>query len=207
MKTITAKFKGKDGSLGFKKGEVYTISIDQKVKGDISIKTTNLKKAEKAKVCKYNTIVSFLSNWEIVEKVSEPVKAPKVDTRTIFEKVKTFEDAYKLLAKSDKDKKDYDKIKNIDVADYIKDSLKRVIIAKALNEGWKPNWSNTSEYKWFPYFSFASGFSFSDSHYYNFYTHSTVGFRLCFKSEKLSDYFGKQFIDLHESVLTLKENK
>lgn len=205
MKKITAKFKGKDGSLGFKKRDIYTLSIDQKVKGDISIKTTNLKKSEKAKVCKYNTVLSFLSNWEIVEEVAKTVKATKVDTRTIFEKVKTFEDAYAILPKTDKDKKDYAKIKNLDVADYIKDSLKRIIIAKALNEGWEPNWKNTSEYKWFPYFSFDSGFGFSGSNCSNWTTNAGVGSRLCFKSEELSNYFGEQFIDLHKSVLTFKK--
>jgi len=202
MKTVKARFKGNDGSLGFEKGKIYSLCVNQKVKGNIQI--TSGKKLK----CDYNTIISFLSNWEVLsEDVSVQVEKPKEDTRTIFEKVKTFEDAYALLPKSDYNIKDYDKIKNLVIADYIKDSLKRVIIAKALNEGWIPNWSNTSERKWFPYFSFGSGFGFSRSVYDDWRSVTDVGSRLCFKSEELSNYFGKQFIDLHESVLTFKENK
>lgn len=36
-------------------------------------------------------------------------------------------------------------------------------IAEAYNEGWKPNWDNSSEYKWFPYYYKSDG-SWSVSH-------------------------------------------
>jgi hypothetical protein len=59
-------------------------------------------------------------------------------------------------------------------------------LAYVLNEEWIPDYSNTNERKWYPYFSLSSGFVFSDSA-------ASSGFRLCFKSEELANYAGKNF--------------
>lgn len=76
------------------------------------------------------------------------------------------------------------------------------IIAKALNEGWKPDWSNSNEYKYFPWLDYsrsASGFVYSDT--YCTCTDTSVGSRLCFKSKELALYIGEQFIDLYNEYL------
>lgn len=62
-----------------------------------------------------------------------------------------------------------------------------------LNEGWKPDYSNKNERKWYPYFSLSSGFDFDGSFYAFGYVAARSGFRLCFKSEELSNYAGKNF--------------
>lgn len=66
-------------------------------------------------------------------------------------------------------------------------------LAYVLNEGWNPDYSNTDERKWYPYFSLSSGFGFGGSTFGCDYVHATGGFRLCFKSEELSNYAGKNF--------------
>lgn len=81
---------------------------------------------------------------------------------------------------------------------------KLVIIAEALNEGWKPNWSDWDENKYYPWFEFnedktkASGFGLAYFGYANWYPYTYVGSRLCFKSRELAKYAGNQFIDLYE---------
>lgn len=70
---------------------------------------------------------------------------------------------------------------------------KLVMIARALNEGWKPNWGNSIEYKYYPWFEQKNGsLSFAEGDaYWKIYTH--VGSRLCLKTKELAEYAGKQF--------------
>ena len=117
-------------------------------------------------------------------------------------KIKTFEDACKALKLSPKALPDVsglpEKHRNALIAHY-----KLVIIAEALNEGWQPNWNDSDEYKYYPWFEIKAnkkkpaGFGFSYTHYDFWSTHTTVGSRLCFKSRELSDYAAKQFEKLY----------
>lgn len=75
---------------------------------------------------------------------------------------------------------------------------KLTVIAKALNGDWTPDWNNSSEYKYYPYFNMENGFVFSDCGYLD--QDSGVGSRLCFKSSELAEYIGKQFIDLYKDL-------
>ena len=97
------------------------------------------------------------------------------------------------------------------------------IITAALNEGWQPKFID-DEWRWYPWFylyteaelaekddewkqshtviatgdydtEFA-GFAFAFSSYAPSFTHAAVGSRLCYKSEALADYSGRQFADL-----------
>lgn len=76
-----------------------------------------------------------------------------------------------------------------------------IIIAKALNEGHIFNWSNSSEYKYYPYFKMA-GFGFSGANCNDWYARTTVGSRLCFKTRELAEYAGKQFENIYKELLT-----
>lgn len=76
-----------------------------------------------------------------------------------------------------------------------------VLLAEALNEGWEPNWDNSNEYKYYPWFVMrSSGFRFGVC--VNWSTSSFVGSRLCFKSRKLAEYAGNQFTDLYKKYMT-----
>lgn len=76
------------------------------------------------------------------------------------------------------------------------------IIAEALNDGWKPNWNDNNEYKYYPWFWMNKpGFRFYGSLCDISDTYSTGGSRLCFKTRELSDYAGKTFIKLYKDLM------
>jgi len=75
------------------------------------------------------------------------------------------------------------------------------MIAKSLNEGWRPNWDNSNEYKYYPYFDMRSGFRFDDA-YDHWASGSNVGSRLCFKTRELAEYAGKTFESTYKDYFT-----
>ena len=85
-------------------------------------------------------------------------------------------------------------------------------ITEALNEGWKPDWNNTDEYKYYPYFYIkenakaqgTAGLAYAYTKYSASYTFAYVGSRLCFKTEAMSDYAGRTFTELYEQILIEK---
>ena len=153
-------------------------------------------------------------------------ETPK-DNRPITERVNTFEDAVKELGESHPLIAAYNGYKSAidpvvsedaDVVAY----LKLRIIAAALNEGWKPQFTD-DEYRYYPWFvlyteeeykeldeeeksrvvyrSFhhahayggvACSYAYSDSSY----TVTYIGSRLAFKNSDLARYAGKQFLDI-----------
>ena len=108
--------------------------------------------------------------------------------------------------------------------------MKLLIIAAALNEGWEPKFKEY-EYRWFPWFTLwteeelkekseewktnhklwlfggrssngANG-GLAHAHSLSAWAHAYAygSARLAVKSEKISDYFGNQFIDIWEEYL------
>ena len=123
----------------------------------------------------------------------------------IKDKVKSFEDACKVL----------DITPSVPVVTGIPEKYQKplianyqlMVIAEALNEGWTPDWSNGEWDKWYPWFnmddsSSAGRFSFNDA--VNRFSYSTVGSRLCFKSEELADYAGTQFLELYRELFVIE---
>jgi hypothetical protein len=114
---------------------------------------------------------------------------PKFGYRTI----KTFEDACKKL------KLDSEKLPDTtgmleELAKPIIAAYKLMVIYKAINNGWKPDWNNYFQYKYYPWFEvLSSGFGFSDSHYDCDITRAAVGSRLCTDTREKALYMGKQF--------------
>jgi hypothetical protein len=122
----------------------------------------------------------------------------------ITNRVKTFEDALNIVGASDAVKSlcEYDG----DDLDMIASSAhaKLTIVAKALNEGWKPDWKNSNEWKYVPWFYMdkpGSGFSYFD--YGRWCATSFVGSRLCFKTRELAEYAGKQFLDTYKELMCI----
>ena len=75
-------------------------------------------------------------------------------------------------------------------------------ITKALNEGWIADWKDGVQQKWIPWFMLSSaGFVFSATRYRCSYASAGYGSRLCFKSNELATYAGKQFTDLYKSFI------
>lgn len=111
----------------------------------------------------------------------------------ITEKVKTYEDACALLNRQP-----------VDISNHTPGAAaftKLETIAEALNEGWTPNWDNSNERKWYPWFRMYNGFGFNDATYSWTRSCSSVGSRLCFKSEELADYTGRQFESIYKELM------
>lgn len=82
------------------------------------------------------------------------------------------------------------------------------VITAALNEGWSPDWNNTNEYKYYPYFYIEprkhganAGLSYTYTYYSASYTHAYIGSRLCFHEPDAARYAGRTFTELYEQLL------
>lgn len=90
---------------------------------------------------------------------------------------------------------------------YIQASYMLAIINEAWNkvDQFTPDYSNSNQRKWHAYFIYTgSAFAFYCSSFGNSDAGSGGGSRLCFKSEERAAQFGKQFIDLHNTVLLFR---
>ena len=118
----------------------------------------------------------------------------------ITNRVKTFEDA---MAETGRPAVPEFSDAPEDLRDYFKAQYKMVVIAEALNEGWKVDWSDGDQKKWAPYFSTSAGFAFRGTVYSYSNPNSGDGSRLCFKSKELAEYAGRQFMDLYKGFILL----
>ncbi len=75
---------------------------------------------------------------------------------------------------------------------------KMMIVAKVLNGDWKPDWSDSSQWKYWPWFYYksdpnsSSGFRLSYLGCDCDHTYSYVGSRLCFKDSATAEYAGTE---------------
>ncbi len=124
----------------------------------------------------------------------------------IKDRVKTFKDALSIFM----EKKFTDEL-YIALQQRNKNELtcadKLLIIAEVLRNRWKADYSIGNQPKWRPWFEWdnkASGFAFSGSYYDGTNAAAYSGSRLCQETEEMSDYFGTQFLDLHNEFLIIK---
>lgn len=82
------------------------------------------------------------------------------------------------------------------------------VITAALNEGWSPDWNNTDEYKYYPYFYIeprkhgaSAGLSSANAVHAASYTPAYIGSRLCFHEPDAARYAGRTFTELYEQLL------
>jgi len=120
----------------------------------------------------------------------------------IMDRVKTLNDA---IAEADEEtrRKYLQSIEGYNTPDEIAYKQKK-IICKILRCEWEPDWNDGNQKKWYPWFRWSAGSGFDFAHsYFDFgNSDSIVGSRLCFPDKETSDYFGKQFIDIHRTHLT-----
>lgn len=131
------------------------------------------------------------------------------DYEEITDRVKTYEDACKVLGVEPINEQ------NAKAQGFRSDEIARrklETIAAALNEGWKPDWNNTDQYKYYPYFYIqenakgkgSAGLSCATTAYTASPATAPVGSRLCFYASRLARYAGNQFTDLYEQILIEK---
>ena len=151
-----------------------------------------------------------------------------VESKEVNETITTFDEARAFLG--GKPNNDFTVSKKVlsgnrvqlaDVAELVKDlnpnhikalsALNKLFtIAQAWNKAddFVPDFSNSMQDKWFPWFVYdkgAAGFVYA----YTFYAPSdalaAVGSRLCFKTRNRAIQFGKQFVDLYNEVFLLNK--
>jgi hypothetical protein len=131
----------------------------------------------------------------LYEANTSPFKKP------VTESIKTFEDACKVLG-----------IEKISIGSEGLDEdeasiiayAKLTIVIKVLNEGWKPNWQDATENKYYPYFRDNSGVGLSFDAVDYWAANAFIGSRLCLKSRELAEYAGKQFEDIYKQFLIIQ---
>lgn len=112
--------------------------------------------------------------------------------------IKTHGDAYRTLGLKRQN------LWDMDIA-YCEDSwLKIALIAKALNQGWEPNFLDSNEWKYYPWFKKnSSGSGFSDYDYDGWRAGTYVGSRLCYKTAELAEYAGRQFEAIYSEHMSM----
>ena len=135
------------------------------------------------------TFIDQYNKWLIISE-NEPKLIEEID----YQEIKTMSDVYrvngitKLTTPPETKERYYEDL---------------ILVAKALNGNWKPDWNDINEYKWFPYFQVSSGFRFSyaNTNYDYGLTFTRIGSRLCFKNKQIAEYAGKIFIEQYEKLM------
>lgn len=164
------------------------------------------------------------STCKVLEALYPDVDFTPKDNRPVTERIKTFEDACDALGEDHRFVQAYRAVEGMTGfgADFYT-YLKLRIICAALNEGWEPQFTQDEE-RWFPWHilwteeELASkdeewerdrclrsmehhrgewaGLACANSSLAPSHSDAAFGSRLCFKSDTLAEYAGKQFIDL-----------
>ena len=148
---------------------------------------------------------------EQVESEMKKMFGEEVFKSNVMDRVKTFEDACREL--------------NIDPVKWLEENetnkmdahvlayLKLCIIAKALRGSWKPNWANTDEWKYYPWFKIVPavvgsadngsklGVSVLNSLLVASDSNADYGGALASETEEIAIYFGKQFAEIWKEYL------
>lgn len=75
---------------------------------------------------------------------------------------------------------------------------KLTVITRALNNGWKPNWDDQNEWKYYPLFRYVNaGLSCANTDNAAASTAAAIGSRLCFPTSALAKYAAEHFADLY----------
>lgn len=162
-------------------------------------------------ITKENALKAYNAGCSDVKAVLENLFGKKYFIpEDITDQIKTFEDAYKYLGI--KTFKDAYKILKLDrrmfgetsISECEDEVMQLMIICHALNEKWEPNWNDSNQYKYYPYFDMrdGSGFAFSGTYYGNWSTYANGGSRLCFENEKTAEHVGRTFIKEYNEFLT-----
>ena len=136
----------------------------------------------------------------------------------ICERVKSYADACHVLGISDNEAPEVIADGGLMRPDEIA-RRKLEVITEALNEGWKPDWNNTNEPKYYPWFYIepgkgkdaegkpdgaTAGLSYANTSYAASTTYALIGSRLCFHERRTAAYAGDTFRDLYAQILVEK---
>jgi len=185
------------------------------------------------KISAENALAAYNNTDANGRELLEHLFGKEIFAQDIKDKVKTFEDAVAILGDEHPLVAQFRVIessfKEADNNLHLFAYARLVIIAKALNEGWKPKFDG-DECRYYPWFyiytkkeyeeldedekkeccvvgrssgyaSALGGVAFAYAFSASSFSDSYYGSRLAFKTRELAEYYGKQFIDIWEKFL------
>ena len=122
------------------------------------------------------------------------------EEKTTMESIKTVEDAFKATGMPATP--EFSEVPE-ELRAYFKAVYEVVVITRALVGDWKPDWTNWDQPKWFPWFDMQSSgsFVFGDTYYDGSTANAGDASRLCFPTEELAEYAGRQFTDIYSNII------
>ena len=119
--------------------------------------------------------------------------------KCITERVKTVEDACEILGSKDEEVQNLRQLQVLDSPPQkLLDYQKLVVVIKALNEGWYPNFEK-DEPKYYPWFNICGGQALDCVYCYS---NTGIPAPALLKSDELVKYATSQFLDLYRSALS-----
>lgn len=187
-----------------------------------------IKKSDLQGLFKILTNYPQISKEQVINEMTKAFGEEALKSQDIKERIKTFEDAVNAIGEDHPLVAQYKTInsafKEADNNLHLFAYTRLAIIAEALNEGWRPEYTE-DEYRYYPWFGLYTQEEYDDmndedkercrfvgrsSHsahahgglvyaYANSgsaHSHTYIGSRLAFKSRELAIYCGKQFIEI-----------
>lgn len=133
---------------------------------------------------------------ESFDKVNGEIKF-REQPKNIMDRIKTVDD---VLMDNDLTEEELDEMFD-GIPEHLKYQYIVELLCRSLNQGWTPDWSNSSEYKYFPWFEMAGSSGFRFGGLDGWTSGSYVGSRLCLKTSELAVYAGKQFIEVYKRFM------
>lgn len=187
-----------------------------------------IKKSDLQGLFKILTNYPQISKEQVINEMTKAFGEEALKPQNIKERIKTFEDAVNAIGEDHPLVAQYKAVssafKEADNNLHLFAYTRLAIIAEALNEGWRPEYTE-DEYRYYPWFGLYTkeeydkmdeddkkrcrfvGRSSGGAYAYgglvcacadggSAYSYSNIGSRLAFKSRDLAIYCGKQFIDI-----------
>lgn len=187
-----------------------------------------IKKSDLQGLFKILTNYPQISKEQVINEMTKAFGEEALKSQDIKERIKTFEDAVNAIGEDHPLVAQYKTInsafKEADNNLHLFAYTRLAIIAEALNEGWRPEYTE-DEYRYYPWFGLYTQEEYDDmndedkercrfvgrSHssayahgglvcanasHGSAHSHTGIGSRLAFKSRELAIYCGKQFIEI-----------
>lgn len=187
-----------------------------------------IKKSDLQGLFKILTNYPQISKEQVINEMTKAFGEEALKSQDIKERIKTFEDAVNAIGEDHPLVAQYKTInsafKEADNNLHLFAYTRLAIIAEALNEGWRPEYTE-DEYRYYPWFGLytqeeyddmddedkercrfvgrSNGSAYADgglvlanAYSGSAYSNANIGSRLAFKSRELAIYCGKQFIEI-----------
>lgn len=187
-----------------------------------------IKKSDLQGLFKILTNYPQISKEQVINEMTKAFGEEALKQQDIKERIKTFEDAVNAIGEDHPLVAQYKAITNAFKEDdnnlHLFAYTRLAIIAEALNEGWRPEYTE-NEYRYYPWFCLytqeeydemddddkercrfvgrsyhsagaCGGLVYAYASSGSAYSYTCIGSRLAFKSRDLAIYCGKQFIDI-----------